>query len=354
MYMLLHGVISVYCIRFASENLRTAEPDPVFRTPAAKPRLVPVSTAFDLREVRAAELARPPRRPSLLPPPSGDPLLWKEMVHDPPKTIAPAGDSMLDIAIRVLLLSDAFLLLALMCRWGAWFEDDQTLTVVGNTLLRLLGIVTAMGWSIGVAFRTASSLCRERDRRTLAMLLVLPVERSAILRSKWLGAILRLRTFGFFLVGVWSLGLLTDTLHPLAVLLLVGSCGGYVLLLASVGVWLAQVCPDTRRAQMSMAVLLLVLFVGPWLWLINQFDSGQFSNNPAERLVHLWQVGLNPLHAWWVSGFSWTEWSQAMAENNVLFAAHVRAVGQGIALLVAFAGIFWLAARRRLDLEPRD
>lgn len=354
LYVLLHGMISVFCIRSAIQNLRTAEPDPVFRTPAARPRLVPVSTVFNHAEVRAGELARPTRRPSLLPPPSCDPLLWKEMAHDPPKTINPAADTMMDIAIRVLLLSDAFLLLVLMDRWGAWFEDDKTLTVVGNGFLRVLGIATAMVWSIGIAFRTASSLCRERDRRTLAMLLVLPVERSAILRAKWLGGILRFRTIGIFLGGLWSLGLLTETLHPFAVLLLAGSCGAFVILLASMGLWFAQVCPDTRRAQLSMAVVLLVLFVAPWLWLINQFDPGQFSTTPEETLNHLRQVGLNPFVAWWVSGFSWSEWHQALAEHNALFAAHLRAVVQGIVLLTVLAGIFWLAARRRLDLEPRD
>jgi hypothetical protein len=219
--------------------------------------------------------------------------------------------------------------------------------------LRLLSIASVTLWCIGPAFRTASSLCRERDRRTLSMLLSLPVERSALLRARWLGGILRFRTFGFFMVGIWSLGLVTGTLHPIGVLLLAGSCAAFVALLASMGVWLALVCRDTMKAQMSMALTLLVLFVGPW-HLINLGDPGQFSSDPEEQMVQLWQVGLNPVAAWWVAGFSLPEWRDALIREDRLFAARLRAILYGIAVLAALAGLFWLAARRRLEMEPRD
>lgn len=354
-YVLLHGLIAGLCMQAAIRNLRTAEPDPVFRTPVAEPRLVPVSTAFEVAEVRHHEAARPRMRCSLLPPPRGDPLLWKEMAHDPPRSIPPAAEGMKIIAVQVLSLSVIFWLLVLVgyCPWYLP-ECVKALTVVVNTLLRVLTIATATIWCIGVAFRTASSLCRERDRRTLGMLLSLPVERAALLRARWLGGILRWRALGFLLLGIWSLGLLTGMLHPIGVLLLAGSCAASMALLASLGVWLALVCRDTMRAQLSMALLLLVLFVGPWLHLINQSDPGQFSGDPEETAVHVWQVGLNPFAAWWVSGFSWPEWNDALREKNGLFTARLRAVGYGIAVLTTLAALAWIASRRRLDSEPRD
>lgn len=353
-YVLLHGLIAGLCMQAAIQNLRTAEPDPVFRTPEAAPRLVPVSTAFDVAEERPRSPAHAERQLSLLPPSRGDPLLWKEMAHDPPRTIAPAAEGMKAIAVQVLLITGVFWVLVLADHRWTWLDGGATLTIVINTLLRLVGIATATLWCIGVAFRTASSLCRERDRRTLGMLLSLPVERSALLRARWLGGILRWRTLGFLLLGLWSLGLLTGTLHPIGLLLLAGSCAASVALLASVGVWLALVCRDTMRAQLSMALMLLVLFVGPWLHLINQSAAGQFSSDPAETAVHVRQVGLNPFAAWWVSGFSWPEWNDARTEENGLFTARLRAVGYGIAVLATLAGLAWLAARRRLDSEPRD
>jgi hypothetical protein len=258
------------------------------------------------------------------------------------------------LAIAVFISSEGFWLLILLTR--VWFSqvDGKAFVALVNVLLRLASIAIATLWCIGIAFRTASSLCRERDRRTLSMLLSLPVERSALLRARWLGGILRFRTFGFFLVGIWSLGLVTGTLHPFGVLLLAGSCAAFVALLASMGVWLALVCRDTMRAQLSMALMLLVLFVGPWLYLMNLGDPSQFSSDPAEKVVHLWEVGLNPVAAWWVAGFSSPEWRDALIRQDRLFAARLHAVVYGIAGLAALAGLVWYAARRRLEMEPRD
>jgi ABC-type transport system involved in multi-copper enzyme maturation permease subunit len=353
-YALIHVSIAVLCIRWAIKNLRRAEPDRLFRTPKATPRLVPVSMAFDIDEERKGFYVRTARRVSLLPPASGDPLLWKEMAHDPPKIIPPTAKRMKVVATRVALLFAAFGWLVLIDQGWLMLDVRWRLTVAMNVLLRLLSIGTATFWCIALGFRTASSLSRERDHRTLTMLLSLPVDRSTILRARWLGGILRFRTFAFVLAGIWLFGLMTGALHPLAVLLLVGSCGAFVIFLASLGVWLAQVSRDTTRAQLNMAVMLLVLFVGPLLWPINAGDSSQFSDDPRETMIHLWQIGLSPFAVWWVSGFSWLEWREALAKSDALFAAQRMAVVHGIVLLFALAGLLWLAARRRLDMEPRD
>jgi hypothetical protein len=183
------------------------------------------------------------------------------------------------------------------------------------------------------------------------MLLTLPVKRWAILRAKWWGGILRRRSLGLLLLGVGLLGLLTGALHPLAVLLFTGSCTATLIFLASLGVWLALVCPNTKNAQLGMALLLLIMFLGPWLRLLN--FRIPFSLDPEDKWSHLWQIGLNPFAAWWVSWFSWEEWREAL-EEDALFTARLRAVVQGIALLGTCAGIFWLAALRRLNSEPRD
>jgi ABC-type transport system involved in multi-copper enzyme maturation permease subunit len=278
-YVLVHGFIALFCIRAAIRCLRLSEPDHVFNTPAAKPRLVPVSTAFALPEEPLRP--RPVRRVSLLPPSRGDPLLWKEMTHDPPKRISSAPALLKKITIQVLLFCGAFWLVVLGRRW--YLKDyDETPTVIANVLLRGLSMVIAFAWCVGAAFRAASSLGRERDRRTLAMLLTLPVKRTVLLRAKWLGGILRFRTLGIFLLGVLLLSLITGAWHPLAVLLFAGSCLALLDFLASLGVWLALTCPNTRSAQLCMAALLLVLFAGPWLQLLNfHIDfSQQFLGKP--------------------------------------------------------------------------
>jgi ABC-type transport system involved in multi-copper enzyme maturation permease subunit len=393
-YVIVHGLASVICTVAAISSLRTSEPDLVYpsvpteparlvplstafdegpepaatavsRTrraaesdsvyatvPAESPRLVPVSTAFDEGPIVVRQPLRA-RRWSLLPPPTGDPLLWKEMAHDPPKTIVPLKTQVWGIAVLMLVLWVFYWVLILFHRWC--LKDETTPITVINGTLRVASIVSALLWCLLVAFRAASSLSRERERHTLGMLLTLPVERVAILRAKWLGAILRLRVLGILLLGLWTLGLLTGALHPLGVMLLAASCGATGMLLASLGTWLGLVCRNTMWAQLSMALVVMLLFCGPWLRFINQSGSDSFCDDAEEHWQHLWQIGLNPVAAWWVAGFSWSEWREIHApEDANLFASRLHAVANGFLLLATLAGLFWLAARYRLDREPRD
>lgn len=126
-----------------------------------------------------------------------------------------------------------------------------------------------------------------------------------------------------------------------------------LLFSASLGVWLSLVCRNTLRAQLSMALMLLLLFVGAWLQLINQPIAYEFSSNAGDWWDHVWQVGLNPFAAWWLASFSCDEWREAMTHNDEVFRVRLRALSYGLALLVLLAGLFGVAARRRLRTEPR-
>src|SRR5206468_3238266 len=67
---------------------------------------------------------------------------------------------------------------------------------------------------VGVAFRAAACVVRERQMQTLDMLLTIPVERRTILYAKWLGALYK----GWAWVGLLCIDLVTGLLigayHP--------------------------------------------------------------------------------------------------------------------------------------------
>ncbi|HZV05903.1 MAG TPA: ABC transporter permease subunit [Gemmataceae bacterium] len=350
-YLLLHGLITLLCCRLAVGHLRTSEPDPLFRTPpATQPRLVPISSAFD----EAKEPLQPPvrqvPRKSLLPPMEGDPLLWKEMAHDPPAWLTPVRKAIAGIALIVLVNVGIFWLLAWICQLFSPTSLEE-LTMGVNGVLRVLTISVACIYSLGVGFRTASSLSRERDRRTLEMLLMVPMSRAAIFRAKCLSGILRYRMLGFVFIGLLLLGLLTGALHPRGMLLLAGHVAAVIFLLASSGVLGSILARNTMWAQLSMALLLLVLFGSPVIRM-NQTYEDAFSEDPHDTVAHLWQVGLNPVVGWWLAGFSCYEGQETLAEPDGLSQARLKSIQHGIAVLSALAAVCWLAARLRLNKEP--
>jgi hypothetical protein len=142
-------------------------------------------------------------------------------------------------------------------------------------------------------------------------------------------------------------GLVTGSLHPLGVLLSALGYGAGLALVASVGVWLSLVSRNTLWATVSMAAVLLLLFLVPWVvWL-----------SPDHRPPGLWKWerhfgmwGLNPLAAWWFAWYSWSDVPRPLGAGRDphLFDARLLAVLVGLALQAVVAAGAWLLAWRRL------
>src|SRR5262249_49879604 len=155
--------------------------------------------------------------------PVGDrPLLWKEVYHGANQTVRWPFAAVYGTALGVGAVVFA-MALALASQW-IWPEGRPVTLVAAypfvrdgvNPVLRALGILLAGSWCLGVAWRAAGCISRERERRTLGGLLTLPGEREDVLGAKWLGGPLRFRWLGYCLLAVWTLGLLTGALHPAA------------------------------------------------------------------------------------------------------------------------------------------
>lgn len=351
-YVVLHGAVSLICIALAIRRLRPLGLASL--SPASgpiRPRLVPISNVFAAPdEIALPPVVEEPKRRWLPPVDGRHPLLWKEMFLHPPSRIALGHEVLL--SVWVVAAGLALLFLPLILAASESFNWQPFLRLA-NGLLRVLVIVLTGAWCIGVGMRTAGSFSRERDRRTLAMLLMIPADRQVILHAKWWGGILRLRMFAWALLGLWLLGLLTTTLHPLGALLLAGSCAVFVAFFASLGVWLSQACRNTRAAHLCMALMLLMLFGASWLPLMDPAAPGELTAEADDKFGQLYQVGLNPMISWWLAAFSWREWHEAIQSHDGLFWPRLRAILHGTAVLGGLAVVFWLAARRRLYAEPQ-
>jgi hypothetical protein len=135
------------------------------------------------------------------------------------------------------------------------------------------------------------------------------------------------------------LALATGLLHPWAVLLLFAGCGVFVAFLASIGVWLSLASRNTLWANVTMALVLLLLFAGGWIHFLDSQSS--YGWRDPRWLDALWQVGLNPGMSWWFSGFSWKELTDAVRTGDRIFLWRLSAIPVGLLLLAAGAWAFW-------------
>jgi ABC-type transport system involved in multi-copper enzyme maturation permease subunit len=329
-YALVHGLIFLVCTGWAIRDLRR-----IVRESA------PAGSAQATASKPPPDTADRPRRPV------GDhPLLWREM--DYPDAVAQIMDGSPFPPIIVPILMLIFLVgwLALLV---AGVAELGSLPRIINMLVRGVGTDLAALAGILIAFRAAASITGERARNTLDGLLCLPGERIQILQAKWLGSILRQRRVIYGLAFLWTVGLVSGTLHPLAILLMIVAGCVHAAFLASLGVWLSVVCRQTRRAYIVLGLVLFVMSAG-LLW-------------PVQRntwLQGVLSVGINPYYTWLFLGFSWKECGEIMEDrDNPLTRPFYIFRGQttlafvlvGLLVLALAAWALWIAARRRFRKE---
>jgi hypothetical protein len=192
-------------------------------------------------------------------------------------------------------------------------------------------------------------MTRERERRTLVGLLALPTDRAAVVNAKWLGGVLRFRLLGACLAAVWTGGLLTGALHPAAVPLLALAIAVHLAFVASLGGWLSLVCRKTLWAYLGMALVLLLIVVGPWAELLyNKPPGGGWGGQGWGS--NLAQVGLDPPRTWWFLEFGWTDFRELLEASSPLRAPLGTSLA-GLGCYAAAAGVLWLLACWRFRRE---
>jgi ABC-type transport system involved in multi-copper enzyme maturation permease subunit len=188
--------------------------------------------------------------PSRWPPVGDDVLLWKELHLEP--RYGPAG-----VTATLAYFCLGFVLSSLL----AFKVLSSNLQIWGYSSIGILGTWCIFGLCVLVALNAANRMTRERQRRTLDTLLMLPYSHAQILFSKWLASILSVRGLFAILLGLWAMGLVTGGLHIVALPLLIATVIVYLAFFASVGLWFSTVCKTPLRANLyTIAVVLAVLF----------------------------------------------------------------------------------------------
>jgi ABC-type transport system involved in multi-copper enzyme maturation permease subunit len=355
-YGIVHVVVALFCLALAVAVVRATalgqaqsgalRPPPVERARIPVARPVARARDRDVEPVRRRPLPREPRGEFYRAVPVGNhPLLWKEVHHG-------AYDyTMILLLGLVPLVIAAFVGLVLLTR--ALVEGKPYYTFARdfvNPAIRVVCLILAGTWAASVAFLAGRSITREREQQTLDGLLTLPVDREAILGAKWLGSVLRGRHLGYCLAAFLAFGCLTAAIHPVGVLLMALAYAIHIAFLASVGVCLSLVCRNSLWANLTMALMLLLVFVGSSVVLVYTQTLG------GPGAAQGWwaafsEYGLNPPRSWYHLGFSWDQFNSEVLGGDGLFRGSNGATLAGLFTFAVASGVFWLAARAQFRRE---
>jgi ABC-type transport system involved in multi-copper enzyme maturation permease subunit len=183
-----------------------------------------------------------------LPPVTDDALFWKEHYT--------GGRALVQIP-EVRILGGMFIGCAFIIMLSSLFGPARTASALAwvEAFWLMYGI-SLVFYTLGVAYRAAGCVVRERQAQTLDMLLTLPVDRRDILRAKWLAALLKGWIWIVLLVGDVLIGAAIGFYYPCDALFLVICPVPLVLSVCSVGLLVSVAARTVLQANVVMATLL--------------------------------------------------------------------------------------------------
>jgi ABC-type transport system involved in multi-copper enzyme maturation permease subunit len=209
------------------------------------------------------------------PEPKGTPSLprWPLLPDEPDFSRRPVGDQAIlwkelyvggsELVRKVMPIIQVFFfalagLGVVMFVLGVLFSGHKGIQDQLHDIIRGVVVGTLMIAMVGTVLQATASIGRERDQRTLDMLLTLPDGRDEVLRMKWLGSAMCGRWLLPGLGVVLVLGVIGGVVHPAAVPLFAIAAAVHVAFAASLGIYLSIAMPNTNRAAF---VAILVLFL---------------------------------------------------------------------------------------------
>lgn len=195
------------------------------------------------------------------------PMLWKELFVETGVRRGWLGWLGIGILVAISFVPALHLVawfggVSAMLSWG------EGIQVLLNLWIRVLSAVIGSLLLIQVGIRAAGSISGERARQTLDSLLITPLEARAILRGKWLGAVLNPRWAWVWLGLIWTWGFVVGAVSPGAVPGFVLAWLVYAGFMASLGLYLSVATGTTQRATiwtlligfLAMAITALLAF----------------------------------------------------------------------------------------------
>jgi ABC-type transport system involved in multi-copper enzyme maturation permease subunit len=286
--------------------------------------------------------ARPPaKRARILrvPPVGDDPLLWKELHFG---GTAAVGELLRVIAYGLIGVGLTIGLTAALVALGHP-DIRRSAGQFGNTAARDLALALLTVVMIGTALRAAGAVSRERERRTLDSLRVLPAGPDAVLRAKWLGSVLRTRWLTVAVGVVLATGALAGAVHPAAVVWLAAAAAVHAGFLASLGLFFSVTAASTGRAAVGTLAGLVATWALPPV-LAGYWHGFAGTTAAADRpwLAALLEDGLAPPLTWRFLAFAHGDPLRNAAADDQFMG-----VALGLAVYAAAAWVLWRLAARR-------
>lgn len=273
-----------------------------------------------------------------LPPITGDPLYWKEVsLSYKPFYKSPWFFAILGVAGYVVITFLLSLLVSSVDAHGDWGERARVIGYV----LRGVGIFYAGILCLGIGFFSAGGVVRERQGKTLDSLLTIPMERQAILNSKWFAGLSRNLGWLLCLWGMAALGAMTGGMHFAGALLFAGVPVFHAAFFNSLGLYLSVVCRTLLEAYVKLSLIFFALLVVTWIAGVVLDWAG------LTMIGSTVGIGLNPVWSWWTLGFSYPEFRNADPD----FITRLSGCLLGLCIYIIGAILFWYLARRTFQKE---
>jgi ABC-type transport system involved in multi-copper enzyme maturation permease subunit len=331
-----HGMITICCVSVALVVMRGQHGGDDYFNP--QPALPPPRRRRRERRTVLEEREQSLRLERLynLPPIHNDPLFWKEVnVGLNVEIVRPLFYTGLGLSLAMLLLS--FLATQLSFEPRPWAERSHEMGI----MVKIVCVGWALFCCVAVAYMTASTIVRERQQGTLEALLTLPLTRLEILYTKWLGCYFRGWLWWICLASAVVLGTVLTAIQISGGMLFLAAVFIHATFFCSLGLFLSVVSKTVLSAHGKMALILLFLLFGTWLF------SEVIGVSVADRSGEFLRVGLNPVRTWWALAFSWRDFLTPSSHLDRQFGGALL----GVAFYAFLAIVFWLLACWRFGKE---
>jgi ABC-type transport system involved in multi-copper enzyme maturation permease subunit len=278
-YAIFHGLVASACLVWALTRLRAA----ALREPTSRAAKVPRVQVGGTGGVGRAI--------------GNAPMIWKEVFAERGFRLHWTAYVLLCLLFVGSFIPTVFLLAEFLHQinhpYG--YYTWETFSRGMNVWVRVVGTSVACLALVAVAVRAAGSIRGERDRETFDSLLTSPLRSQEILFGKWLGSVLSVRRWLLWLGLIWTAGVLSGGLSPLAVPMLLGTWLVGAGVLAGLGLWWSMVGRSVMRATMGTLSCAVGMSCGHWLiWLCCiplMRGPGRFD---FLEMVAKFQAGLTP------------------------------------------------------------
>jgi ABC-type transport system involved in multi-copper enzyme maturation permease subunit len=248
-FTIFHGAIILFCLTLAVLQVRRVY---VRQTHEAKNK--PTETQ-SLRRSRAV---------------SNWPMYWKERYCERTFRFGILGRTALALGLILLVCPGVVFAVSSLVSTAHTLDDGQHT----NGYTRLAGMVFLFLILLAIGVRAASSFGLEKDRQTWECLLATPVPVSHILWAKWWHSLWGVRWLFLLLVLIWVCGIVSLSLHWVALPILILNSLAAMLLASAMGIYCSVRFPNTLRAMLMTVAGLVLLCVTPPV---------------LERLMHDWR-----------------------------------------------------------------